>query len=312
MLKLYTIENDVLRLTLLNKGCAITEITLKDCNQNTVVDYQEQSTYLEDPYTLNALVGPHAGRIKNARYKWDGEVIECDKNDGNNHLHGGFKGLSKAYFDIKQDELSLTASYQQDDVDYLIKYELQGYEVHISMKATPKDVALINLTQHTYFNLSDEKSVANHQLKIKAKKIQALDEEGVPCEALIDVEGTVFDFQDFQPIKKALEGYHKQFDYAKNIDHPFHTDELILKSPDEKIELTITSDAPVMVVYLANYFADGTQLKDRGDAVDHEAIAVEPQYLPNDVNLNQGPSQFFTKDHPFERQITYTYAIKKD
>ena len=181
------------------------------------------------------------------------------------------------------------------------------------MLAVPNNETLINLTQHTYFNLSEEKTIGNHNLIVEGTYVQALDDSGVPMAEKIPVKNTVFDFTMKSQIKKALEGKHEQFAISKNIDHPYHTQALYLESPDEKIGLSITSDAPVMVVYLANYFKDGiTNLKHRGLAQDHEAIAVEPQYLPNDVNLKQGPLQFFTKQQPFKRIIKYQYTIKKD
>lgn len=313
MLKTYYLENEEIKIGILNKGCAITEITLKELGQNTVVTYDTLATYLEDPFTMNALVGNHAGRIKNATYEHHGKVIKLQANDGANHLHGGDDGLSHQLFTITERQDALTATLEHQDVDYTITYKLVGLQVIIEMLAVPSNETLINLTQHTYFNLSEEKTIGNHNLIIDGAYVQALDDSGVPMAEKIAVENTVFDFTTKNKIKKALDGNHEQFVISKNIDHPYHTQALYLESPDETVGLSITSDAPVMVVYLSNYFNDGiTKLKHRGLAQDHEAIAVEPQYLPNDVNLEQGPSQFFTAQRPFERTITYTYTIKKD
>ena len=313
MLKTYYLENDNIRLGILNKGCAITEITLKDLSLNTVLAYDELETFMKDPFTMNALVGNHAGRIKDACYKHNGLEIKLQANDGNNHLHGGDQGLSHLYFDIIEEKDCLLARLNHLDVTYQITYCLKGMQVEIEMLVIPKQETLLNLTQHTYFNLSNEKSIQNHYLTINANKVQALDETGVPSKNTIAVGETVFDFQRRKKIKEAIQGTHQQFAISKNIDHPYHTNYLVLESPDESISMTVESDAPVMVVYLANYFNDGvTRLKNRGLACDHEAIAVEPQYLPNDVNLKQGPSQFFSEEKPFKRKITYTYTLKKD
>lgn len=313
MLKTYYLENEEIKFGLLNKGCAITEITLKKLGCNTVLTYDALETYLHDPFTMNAMVGNHAGRIKNASYEHKGKVIQLQANDGTNHLHGGDEGLSHQYFTITKRENALIAKLEHQDVEYTITYKLSGLQVLIEMLAVPRDEMLINLTQHTYFNLSEEKTIGNHNLIINGSHIQALDDSGVPMAEKIPVKNTVFDFTMKSQIKKALEGKHEQFSISKNIDHPYHTQALYLESPNETIGLSITSDAPVMVVYLANYFNDGvTKLKHRGLAQDYEGIAVEPQYLPNDVNLKQGPSQFFTKENPFKRIINYNYTIKKD
>ena len=164
------------------------------------------------------------------------------------------------------------------------------------------------MTQHTYFNLSQENTIENHKLKIDSDKVNALDEEGVPSKEFIDVTNTAFDFKKSKTLTDNMQMDHEQFKYSSHIDHPYYipNGRIMLTSPDDKINLEISSDADYAVVYLANYFLGEKRFKDRGYSQKHQAIAIEPQNLPNGINLGQ-EKQLYTFDRPFTRNIKYTF-----
>ena len=309
MFKEYTIENQYIRLSVLNLGSSITEIYLKESDQDITLRYQNDDQYIQNPVSLNSVVGPHAGRIKNASYRNElGELVSMEANDGNNNLHSGKDSIMFQYFmgeKLSSNSLKMTLNHL--GVNYELLYQLDGREIIIDFKAHPeKDQTLLNLTQHTYFNLSEDADISNHYILTRANTVQALDEEGVEKNELLDVrKRKVFDFTQWRSVAEVLASYDKQFEYSKNIDHSFHTNYVALYHPETKIQVEIIADSTVSVIYFGNYFKETGPYRNRQDQCDHVAIAVEPQDLPNDVNIHQGPSQFYGPDKSFSRRIRY-------
>ncbi len=309
MFKEYTIENDKIRLSVLNLGSSITEFYLKESEQEITLRYEQDEQYIENPVSLNSVIGPHAGRIKGASYQNElGQEVMMEANDGENNLHSGQDGLMFQYFEgekIADDRLKMHLNH--GDVFYEILYHLEGSELVIDMHAYPrKEQTLLNLTQHTYFNLSDDEDISKHYILSRAHVVQALDDEGVEKDELIDVrDRTVFDFQQWRPVSEILNAYDKQFDYSKNIDHSFHSNYVALYHPETKIQLEVISDSTVSVVYFGNFFKETGPYANKKDDRDHLAIAIEPQDLPNDVNIQSGPSQFYHPGRVFLRRIRY-------
>ena len=310
----YTLQNESLSFSILDLGASITSIKYNNGNEwiETTVQYEDRNLYMEgNPYYLNCIVGPHAGRIKDGKYKIGDEVIELEKSNSGNHLHGGTTGFHKLVFDVDQtdNQLVLSAFDPSNQIDISLSYTLAEASLVIEINAKPKYDQVVNMTQHTYFNLSEENSIINHLLKVDARCVAALDDTGVPMNKWLDVSGTPFDFFTKRRIGDALNTYHSQFIISNNIDHPFKTNNgsVTLESEESSIGVMVKSDSEYTVIYAANYFDSDVEFKDKGPAVKHGALALEPQDLPNDVNINSSRSQIYGPQRPFNRLIEYSF-----
>lgn len=299
-----TIENEQLKLTILNLGATIHELVFKDAEKkyNVVLNYPQLENYRQDSAYLNCVVGPHAGRVKNGRYLDGGAVVQLEQNEGDNHLHGGSECLGKQYFDLTTLNQTIVATYyDKNQTKYQIEYSLNQQQVNIKMQVIPQQRMLLNLTQHTYFNLG-RPAISDLKLQIDADEVYYLDQSQVPSDKK-SVKNTVFDFNQAQSLANTLKQSHPQFQISKQIDHPFkinHNGKLRLYNESDGICLEVASDAPFMVVYFGNYLENNEfKLKD------HAAVAVEPQALPNGVNLDEPTQQIFDANEIFSREITY-------
>ncbi len=312
-MKQYTIENDNISLTILDKGASILSLKVFTDNQwrECTLAYEDIEEYDENLYYLNSVTGPHAGRVKYGKYMDGDKEIQLDCNNQGHHLHGGKNGTHQHSFKITKLNNALIANYYDEKLQiyYQVIFSIDNNEVNINYLAIPKHKTLINMTQHTYFNLSQENTIENHKLQIDSDKVNALDEQGVPSKEFIDVTNTVFDFKKSKTLKENMQMDHAQFKYSSHIDHPYYipNGKVKLTSPDEKINLEIISDADYAVVYLANYFLGEKSFKDRGYSQKHQAIAIEPQNLPNGVNLGIGSEQLYSFERPFRRNIKYIF-----
>ncbi|CAM3631574.1 hypothetical protein ERUR111494_04260 [Erysipelothrix urinaevulpis] len=307
-MNVYKIKNDVLELELLDYGCTI--YSLKRLVSGQWIDLTRQFVSLDDyqnnGYYLNALVGPHAGRVKDARYQYNGDVIKLDKNQGSNHLHGGSSGVSFQTFKItKMKDGWLQATLVHEDVNYSVDYKLSNDTLTIDIQAIPHEPTLINMTQHTYFNLGQSKTIADHHLTINSHFVSTLDSSNVPTNENSFATESVFDFNQTRQICDHLSKDHPQFKITRHIDHPYKINDypITLVSPMKDISLEISSTENFAVIYFANFFEKSYEFKQYGLAKNHEMIAIEPQGLPNGINL--GYNQIHTLDNPYRQTIKY-------
>ena len=314
-MKEYVLSNEYLRLSVLSAGGSITSLKFKKGEEwvETTLQYEDSHLYQAgNPYYLNAVIGPHAGRIEAGCYRVNNHVVNLECNENGNHLHGGTHGFHTLDFagDIEGETLNLHAVDGYHQIDVMVTMRLENRDVVIEYCAKPQHNQVVNMTQHTYFNLSGEPTVANHALHIAANEVTQLETGSIPTARRTTVEGTPFDFNTKRPIGDVLELNHPQFEITKHIDHPYHTFKdagVVLESLVSNIGIRVTSDADCTVVYLSNYFTKAVHFLNHQPAQMHQAVAIEPQDLPNDVNLNSGRSQIYGPDHPFERTIRYHF-----
>ena len=306
--KIYTLENEYLRFKISNFGLRIIELSIKEDDNwhNIVLSYENIEDNLTDENYLNCIIGPFAGRLRKGSYKTKNDIITYDANEGSNCLHSGSKGLHRLYFDIEKQKNSLLGKAVLDDISYLIKYTLENNCCIIKIKAIPRYERYINMTQHTYFNLSGENNVCNHILKVPANELFLLDKESIPVRPM-QVYNTIFDLRTPQNLNYLLKKEHEQFSFTKHIDHPFNTEgnSVLLCNKASNICVSVKSNASKTIIYLGNHLGRKRyKMSNNNRLEDYAGIAIEPQELPNCVNLLEG-KELYTYDNPFERTITY-------
>ena len=290
-MKQVTIENaSGMRLSAIDYGCAMTELTAPDRNGNmesVILKYGEPVQYLENPPYLGSVVGRIAGRIRDAEI----EGVRLTPSEAPHHIHGGGKGITSRYWDMDADGQCIQFTYMSPDgeegypgnVFFKVLYELSDdNELIITMTAETDEVTWVNLTHHNYFNLGGRPTIHDHALTLPADSVGLLDADSLPTGVLRDVSGTPFDFQEGKAVREALESEDEAIEQAGGLDHPFllNAGEVRLYDPVSGRTMTVETNQPVMVVYTGNHLSEETPVTLEGRQK-HSAICLEAQKFPD-------------------------------
>lgn len=314
----------------INYGCVITDIIAPDREgnmENVVLGFDCMEDYENHSPYFGAVVGRIAGRIANSQFTLNGKSYQITKNEGDNHLHGGVKGFSHVLWDYKvveeKDAVGVEFSYTSKageegfpgkvevTTTYLVN---ENNQLDIRYKATTDEDTIINLTNHTYFNLSGDlsKTIKNHELQLESSRYIELKEDSIPTGRLIPVEGTPFDFTNSKPISQGVDSGYKQNELAGNgFDHPFVLDsnfnrEIELYDPESGRKLLVETDQPAVVIYTCNQ-SEG-DYKIRGVRPHHHmAICLETQGFPDAINQPDFPPVTLKKDDVYQAHTRYIF-----
>lgn len=328
----FTLVNDQdVRISCINYGCIITKIITPDREgnyENIVLGYTTLDEYLSDSYFLGATIGRIAGRIKAGSFELDGKTYQLAKNENGNHLHGGIKGFNRSVWDaetIENDhEVGVQFSTFSPDgeegypgnLKISVSYMLNNNnEFSIHYSGISDKNTILNMTNHSYFNLSGnvKRDILHHSLMIKSDKFLELNQELLPTGKMVDVKGTPFDFTSSRFIQTGTVSEHPQNILAGGgYDHPFllnsqRDNEIVLKDPDSGRELTIETDEAGVVVY------SGNQIKQKGEICGvpsrkYLGICLETQGLPDAVHHPEFPSWVLNKDQEYRTTTTYKFG----
>lgn len=315
-IKVYTLENKFLKVEFLNLGAIIRKIEFKD--RNVVLGYEDIEKYRENPAYLGAIIGRTAGRIKDGILKLDDTEYQLDKNNNGNTLHGGKNSISHRFWNIENIENGLCFSIKSPHLDngypanvkIKVSYILNDNELLIKYFATTDSLTYLNLTNHSYFNLSGnpDNTIYEDILKINSNYLIGINENSIPCET-INLDSNIFDFREDKKLKEFFKADNEQKTIANNgIDHPYifngKIGKLEIKNLESGIKMSVETNNPAVVIYTANYLQDIGFKK-------HSAICFETQEVPNlyrDKNINVYPT-FIDENTHYEK---YTKFIFED
>ena len=318
-IKIYTLENEFLKVELLNLGAIIKKIELKDKNgniKNVVLGYEDIEKYRENPAYLGAIIGRTAGRIKDGILKLDATEYQLDKNNNGNTLHGGKNSISHRFWNVQNIENGLCFSIKSSDLDngypanveIKVSYILSKNELLIKYFATTDNLTYLNLTNHSYFNLSGnpDNTIYEDILKIDSDYLIGINENSIPCET-INLDNSIFNFKEAKKLEEFFKADDKQKTIANNgIDHPYifngKIGKLEIKNIKSGIKMSVETNNPAVVIYTANYLQDIGFKK-------HSAICFETQEVPNlyrDKNINVYPT-FIDENTNYEKYTKFIF-----
>ena len=318
-IKIYTLENEFLKVELLNLGAIIKKIELKDKNgniKNVVLGYEDIEKYRENPAYLGAIIGRTAGRIKDGILKLDDIEYQLDENNNGSTLHGGKDSISHRFWNVENIENGLCFSIKSSDLDngypanveIKVNYILSENELLIKYFATTDSLTYLNLTNHSYFNLSGnpDNIIYEDILKIDSDYLIGINENSIPCET-INLDNNIFNFKEAKKLEEFFKADDKQKTIANNgIDHPYIFNEKIgkleIKNIKSGIKMSIETNNPAVVIYTANYLQDIGFKK-------HSAICFETQEVPNlyrDKNINVYPT-FIDENTNYEKYTKFIF-----
>ena len=319
------IKNEEMEVHVLNMGCTIKNIFVKDKEdkeRDVVLGYDDVLDYMCYDGYLGACVGRVANRIRHGRFTLDGKDYQLPINNGPNAIHGGLKGFSYRLFDYTLGDDLVDFSYLSPDgeegypgeLDLHVIYHLEGSKLTIDYYAKTNKKTLINLTNHSYFNLNGKASpVGDHLLKVKASRYACVDGDGLVTGEIKDVKNTPFDFTKEKAIKEALKQDDSQIKIARGLDHPFlfddKKDQVSLYSKDSGIVMTVSTSLPQAQIYTANYL-DGRIGKYHEAMNAQEAVCVETQYMPDAIHLEKDPSVILSPEETYHEMTSYNFTIQ--
>ncbi|MGM7724626.1 aldose epimerase family protein [Metabacillus sp. Hm71] len=330
----YSLQNKHgMKVTCINLGCIITEILTHNKEgqlENVVLGFDDVENYLENSPYFGAVVGRVAGRIKNGSFDLDGETYELPQNENANHLHGGLEGFDRKLWDAKpivtNNETGVEFSYVSKDgeegypgtltvkVTYLLTDQ---NELIMTYDATTDKKTLVNLTNHTYFNLSGniKNDILSHKLKINSKKFLELNDQLIPTGNFLDVENTPFDFQKEKELREAILADHKQVQLVgQGIDHPFLLDEdqkkeIVLLDEESGRKLLVETEEQSVVVYTSNMLGD-FRIRDV-QARKYLGICLETQGLPDSIHHPQFSPCILDVGDEYKTTTKFTFTINQ-
>ncbi len=307
---------------ILSYGGIIQEINLPDKNgftENVVLSYINPKDYIKDNFYLGALIGRYSNRISKSSFKLNKETFKLTKNEGENHLHGGYKGFHNVNWsfdkkNIKEDSITLTHFSENNDNGYpgnlnvSVKYTLSNTNIlDIEFYATSDRDTIFNPTSHSYFNLNPKnKKIINHKLKINADKFLTINESFIPNGEFKKVNLTPFDFRKGKNIGSDLKQNDEQLNIAKGFDHCF----VLNKGQKIAAELSevesgrliqIFTDQPGIQLYTGNHLKEVFS-KNQG-------LCLETQHFPNSPNTNSFPSTFLKSNTNYYSKTSYHFKL---
>ncbi len=322
------LENNDVKVFLLSRGATIYQIQTKNKEgrfKNIVLSHKELDEYENgNEGYFGSTCGRVAGRIRGASFKIDDELFELSKNDNSkNTLHGGFVNLSKVdwtYIVTNKDNVSVCifkymSKHLEEgfpgDVEFEVKYTLKDKNLVVEHYAHSNRKTYINLTNHSYFNLSDiDQNIYNHKLQINSDRFLEMDIESIPINVQM-IEGSAFDFRKLKFIgnitciidENVIKS--KGFNHALLLNKNSERNYIYLLDEVSKRSVTITTSYPCVVVYTYNEITN-TKLLDR-ENVKHAGIALELQYQPNEINEINDNIIYVDKNNPYYEFIKYEF-----
>lgn len=287
----------------MNLGAIITDILIPDSfgnMENVVVKWRDVLDYMDDGSCAGAIVGRTAGRIADGMATINGKLYRFSKNQGLNTLHGGENGLNKKIWrgSLKEDEDEISVileTFSADgengypgNVKIKVIYTLNNKnEFKIEYHAISDKDTLINLTNHSYFNLSGnlKTDILNEKLTVKSSNLAAIREDSALSGEVISVQGTPFDFRSAKEIGRDIRENHKQLILGNGYDHPWILDNVkgphvTLEDEISGIKMEVTTDREAVVIYSTNYPEQQKKLFNGGTLKKNQAICFETQNLP--------------------------------
>ena len=326
---LYTLRNDKGNVvTITNYGGAVTSFVTPDKNgtkSSIIIGFDSLQPYLQQPPYFGALIGRYGNRIGDAKFTLDGVTYQLAANNGKNSLHGGLKGFDKVVWDASVPDSSvpsLTLKYLSKDgeeeypgnLNVTVQYTLTNDdELKIEYDAETDKSTPVNLTNHSYFNLTGDVSntILNHTLMIDADNYTPVDSTLIPTGEIKPVKGTPFDFTSPKMIGKDIDLVKGGYDHNWVLNKKDSSLQKVAELTDSVSgrTLDVYTTEPGLQFYTGN-FLDGKFINRGGTPLkQHTALCLETQHFPDSPNKTNFPSTILKPGEKYHSVTMYKVKL---
>ena len=331
---LYILTNQKgLEMSVTNFGAKIVSLHVPDRNgkmTDIVLGHNNIDEYLssKEPY-FGAVCGRVANRIANGKFTLDGVEYQLAINNGPNHLHGGLKGFNAVVWDARQtDGQTIELTYVSPDgeegypgtLTVKITYKLtDDNAVQMDYEAQTDKATIINLTNHSYFNLSGagDPYIGDHLLSINSSLFYGTDKTNIPYRDAASVVGTPMDFRTPHTIGERIEKDYQQIEFGNGYDHSFvlkkKGDELSycakVVSPKTGIVMEVFTTEPGVQLYTGNWMTGEFTAKNGKRYPKRSAFCLETQHFPDSINKPHYPTVVLRQGDTFKSKTVFKFNI---
>jgi aldose 1-epimerase len=325
----YTLENqNGMQVKITNFGGIVTSLKIPDREghqDDVVLGFNSLKGYLHDNPYFSAIVGRFANRIAHGKFSLDGMDYSLATNHGHHHLHGGVRGFDKVVWDIEEvypgGSSGIRLSYRSADgeegypgnLDVFVTYILTAdNELRIDYDATTDKPTPVNLTHHSYFNLSGTggSDILDHELMIDADRYTGVNADLIPTGELKNVGGTPFDFRRSTTIGERIDQVASGFDHnfvLNNKGELSRVAELYDRNSGRIME--VHSTEPGMQFYTGNDL--NGKILGKGGVIyfKHTGLCLEPQHFPDSPNQPDFPNTILRPGEKYTQTTIYRFGV---
>jgi aldose 1-epimerase len=330
----YTLTSGVIRARIITYGGIVQRLDAPDRHghqANVVLGFPDLAGYVEKnnpgPY-FGALIGRYGNRIAKGTFTLDGKTYHLPINNDPNSLHGGTKGFDTKVWTATPgrtgDGVSLRLDYTSPDGEMgypgtlktSATYTLSGRSLRIDYRATTDKPTVVNLTNHSYWNLAGEGTgdIYRNRLQLDASHYTPVDSTLIPTGQIAPVAGTPMDFRQPTPVGARIRDNFQQLAYGQGYDHNWVLDgsgfrlAARVSEPDSGRVLSISTDQPGIQFYSGN-FLDGTLYGTGGHQYRQgDGLALETQHFPDSPNQPGFPSTVLRPGQTYQTATTFTFS----
>ena len=314
-------------------GAVIVALTAPDCHgrlADVVLGYKNLTDYFYDGPCAGKVPGRYANRICKGHLDIDGKVYQLNINNGPNHLHGGPENFACKIWECEMDGDTVVFSLESPDGDENYPGNLTARVAYtwnddnvlkIELGAVTDAPTVVNLTNHTYFNMAGENrggTALDQVLQLYCSRYLPTDDTLIPSGEMAPVEGTPMDFMQPKVAGKDIKQDFPALNYGKGYDNCWVIDgyedgdlHLAAVLCDEKSgrKVEVSTDQPAVQVYTGNWLEGCPASKSGKQYHDYDGVAIECQGMPDAPNHDNFPTQLLRPDEEYRLTILFDFGI---
>lgn len=324
-----------MKVTVSSLGAAIVKLALPDAEgreADVVLGFDRAEAYLDNPSFFGVVIGPSANRIGGARYVIDGTAYQADVNDGPNNLHSHkLTGYHKRNWagEVTEDGVTFTLRDEDGNMGFpgnkevSVTYRLgEDNDLHLLYRGSSDRRTILNLTNHTYFNLNGHNSggIEGHELWLGASRYTPGDAGSIPTGEIVPTAGTPMDFTVSKRVGQEIDADFEQLRFAGGYDHNWVIDGwegdgklrhfATLRAPESGRVMKAYTTLPGVQFYAGNFIAEQSG-KEGAVYGRRMGMCLETQYFPDSVNKPQFPSCIFGEGEEYASETVYRFENLK-
>jgi aldose 1-epimerase len=329
-IQLFNLSNGVIDVVLCNYGGTILSVNVPGRDgqkKNVVAGFASPEAYKNNQHYLGCTVGRVANRIAFGKFTIDGKHYQLECNNGLNHLHGGTNAFHKKIWKAEETGNGLVFHYLSKDgeegypgnLNVTVKFSFaDDNRFVIQYSATTDKPTIINLTNHTYFNLSgfDHSTIYDHFLKVNAKNFTVKNENNTPSGEIRSVSGTPYDFRESKRLGKDINALPADMGYDMNyvLDGNIAEDQAcaeLYETVSGRL-LKVFTTMPGLQVYTANWWNGSDKGAQNKFYQKHGAVALETQFFPDAPNHPNFPNIILRPGEKYQHETIYQFVTIND